>query len=106
MLIKLKGTEHEKSAFFASAYAALVDGVSPALAAMLCVFPYFLGLVGVLSGEIIFYLSIAIGGIILFSLGFYLGKLSRDNEFILGLRMLFIGLIVGLLSIMLDFVIK
>lgn len=106
LLIKLKGTEQEKSASFASIYAALVDGVSPALAALVCVFPYIIGLGGTINGDIVIHLSLAIGGVILFSLGFYLGKLSKENALVMGLRMILVGLVVGVLSLLINTVIK
>ena len=106
LLRKLKGTEQEKSAVFASIYAALVDGTSPALAALICILPYIAGLFGFLQGEIIFYSSVLISTVILFTLGFYLGKLSREDTILMGLKMVFMGLIIGILSLMIDFLFK
>jgi predicted membrane protein (TIGR00267 family) len=106
LLRKLKGTQREKAAFFASVYAAIVNGVSPALAALICVFPYILALWGIFSGVLVFYLSLGISTLVLFSLGLYLGKLSKENALLLGIKMLIVGLAVGIVSFLLEFMIK
>ena len=106
LLRRLRGTERERAAFFASVYAAVVDGVSPALAALVCVFPYILALWGVLSGELVFYLSLVISALVLFGLGWYLGRISKENAMIQGVKMVLVGLIVGIVSSLLEFVIK
>jgi predicted membrane protein (TIGR00267 family) len=103
MLKKLKGTETEKAMSFASVYAAVVDGLSPALAGLVCVFPYILGLMGILSGDFIFYFSMAISAVVLFTLGVYLGGISKENAWLMGLKMILIGLFVGVLSFLLEF---
>ena len=105
MLKKMKGTEQEKGMKFASIYAAFVDGVSPALAAFVCLSPYLLALIGVLSGDSVFYASLAISAAVLFFLGVYLGRLSKENTLLMGLKMIALGLFVGALSFLIEFLV-
>lgn len=99
MLTDMKNGLHEKSHRFASIFAALVDGFSPAMAAMIVVSPFFLINSGFISGETAFYSSIIITLTILSLLGVYLGKISDESLIKYGILMLFVGLITAFLCV-------
>lgn len=99
LLTDMKNGLHKKSHRFATIFAALVDGFSPAIAAMIVISPFFLIRFGIISVEIAFYSSIIITLIILSSLGVYLGKISDESLIKYGILMLFVGLITAVLCI-------
>lgn len=102
MLKKMRGTVQEKAMRFASVYAALVDGVSPSLSSALCLIPFFLARFGTLPIHLAMQTSLITGFIVLFLLGMYLGKISKENMINAGVRMFMVGGIVGVLSIIMD----
>jgi predicted membrane protein (TIGR00267 family) len=77
---------------------AVVDGISPFLAALIVLIPFFFA--GLFSSiETVFYISIALALVTLFGLGLFLGKVSRGNILIYGLK----TVVAGLLSIGISF---
>jgi predicted membrane protein (TIGR00267 family) len=97
MLTDLSNGIHYKSSRFASIFAAFVDGISPALAAMLVVSPFFLVALGLINTISAFYSSIALTLISLLLLGLYLAKISDESMIKYGLQMLFVGFITAIL---------
>jgi predicted membrane protein (TIGR00267 family) len=97
MLTDMSNGLHFKSYRFAAIFAAIVDGVSPALAAMLVVSPFFLVQFGVLNTLSAFYSSITLTLISLMLLGLYLAKICDENMIKYGLQMLFVGVITAIL---------
>jgi predicted membrane protein (TIGR00267 family) len=92
MLSDLRRSIHVKAASVASVWAALVDGFSPAIAAAVPMMPYALALFGIVPGWSAFPASILLILAILFILGAFLGKISRENMLAAGLRMLAVGI--------------
>lgn len=74
-------------------FAAIVDGVSPALAAMAVISPFFLANLGMIDPEIAFYACIGLTLLVLVSLGTYLAKISDESMIRYGLQMLIVGII-------------
>jgi predicted membrane protein (TIGR00267 family) len=99
LLTDMKNGIHEKSHRFASVFAALVDGASPALAAMFVVSPFFFVNFGWISGEFAFYLCIFITLIVLTFLGIYLARISDESMVKYGVLMLAVGLITSFLCV-------
>ena len=91
---------HRKSYRFAAAFAAIVDGVSPALAAMIVISPFFIVNFGIISNEIAFYSSIIITLTVLALLGTYLAKISDESMIKYGLQMLIVGLVTAFVCIL------
>ena len=73
---------------FAALWAGIVDGLSPALAAIVCLLPFFLFHV-----SFAIQLSIVITLLVLFFLGAFLGKISNRNILLHGMKLLCVGLI-------------
>lgn len=76
MLTDLKDGLHDKSYRFATAWAAIVDGASPALAAMIVVSPFFFVHHRLNSSEAGFFACISLTLSILTVLGIYLARIS------------------------------
>ena len=99
MLTDLKDGLYDKSHRFASVFAALVDGLSPAIAAMLVVSPFFLSNFKIIEDEIAFYSSITITLVLLSSLGIYLAKISEESMLKYGIQMLLVGLLTAFICV-------
>jgi len=108
---KRKGTLDDtifaKAKRFASIIAAIVDGASPAGAALICMAPFFFAL-SVSQNTLsqngnAFPTSLIITFSMLFILGVFLGKISKKNLIISGIKMLCAGFVVMFLSILFPF---
>jgi predicted membrane protein (TIGR00267 family) len=102
MLTDLTDSVVGKASRFASLWAALIDGVSPALAALSCLTPFFLSSTGLFSTTIASQLSVAICLTIMFLLGVLLGRISKRNMVLQGTKMLLVGLIITLVFLALK----
>jgi predicted membrane protein (TIGR00267 family) len=92
VLVDLNDTQIGKASRFAVAVVAIVDGFSPALAALLILIPFFLANFFV-HIQWVYFASLGMALVSLFALGTFLGLVSRENVFIYGLRTVFAGLI-------------
>ena len=99
MLKDMKNGLHGRSHRFATIFAAIVDGVSPAIAAMIVISPFFFVNIGLITSEIAFFSSIAITLLILSSLGIYLAKISDENMIKYGIQMLLVGVITAFICV-------
>jgi len=102
MLTELKNSVVGKASRFASLWAGIIDGMSPALAAVACLMPFFLSSHGLFSINSAIQLSVAIALSVMFLLGVFLGKISSRNMFLHGVKMLFVGLILMLIFLTLK----
>jgi len=100
MLADLDKSLHDRASRLASLWAAVVDGVSPFLAAMISMTPFFLAISHILSVEHAVLFSIILIMIMLFSLGFFLGRISRENAVVWGLRMIVAGVATAVISLL------
>jgi predicted membrane protein (TIGR00267 family) len=91
-LTDLTNTRIGRASRFAVAVVALVDGISPFLAALIIVIPFF-------AAETfpsivwVYYTSFGVALLTLFALGLFLGHISRENLFLYGIRTIIAGLI-------------
>jgi predicted membrane protein (TIGR00267 family) len=99
MLTDMKESIHGKSHRFATIFAALVDGVSPAIAAMIVISPFFFVNYGIILTETAFIICIALTMIVLILLGIYLAKISDESMIKYGIQMLLVGLITAFLCV-------
>ncbi|GAF76991.1 unnamed protein product [marine sediment metagenome] len=99
MLTDMKNGLHDRSHRFATFFAAIVDGVSPAITAMIVISPFFLVNFGVISYEVAFFSTIALTLSILSLLGVYLAKISDESMIKYGIQMLVVGGITAFLCI-------
>ena len=99
MLTDLKDGIHDKSHRFATIFAALVDGASPALAAMLVVSPFFFVNFGIITFKIAFFSCVGLTLATLLILGIYLAKISNESMIKYGLQMLVVGIVTAFLCV-------
>jgi predicted membrane protein (TIGR00267 family) len=92
MLSKLEGTLHENASEFAPALAAIVDGTSPTLTALISLSPFFLTMNGMISIWDSYIISLVLTLMTLFALGLYLGRVAKENIWLYGLQMLAAGI--------------
>jgi len=99
MVSNLEHGLHHKSHQFATIFASLVDGLSPAIAAMFVVSPFFLTSYGIITVETAFYMTIVLTLILLTILGIYLAKISDESMIKYGIQMLVVGLLTAFLCV-------
>ncbi len=99
MLRDMKNGLHGRSHRFATIFAAVVDGVSPAIAAMVVISPFFMANFEIISSELAFFSSITITLIVLSLLGIYLAKISDESMIKYGIQMLLVGLITAFICV-------
>lgn len=102
----LNDTLYAKARRFASIMAAIVDGASPAGAALICMVPFFFTF-GTNQffwnrNGFVFPASLVVTFTLLFILGIFLGKISRRNWIFSGIKMLIAGFLVMILSLLLP----
>jgi len=100
MVTDLKDSLHQKSYQFATIFAALVDGISPALAAMIVVSPFFFTTTALITIELAFILCIVMTLIMLTVLGIYLARISDESMIKYGIQMLIVGLVTAFLCVL------
>ncbi len=91
MITKLDDSVINDATRFVSFYAAIVDGGSPILTAIVSLSPFFFVLHGLLAVENAYMVSLAVTLITLFMLGIYLGKIAKENAMLYGLQTLVAG---------------
>ena len=90
-LIDQSETSIGKASRFAAIVVSVVDGIAPALAAIIVLIPLFLG--GLIQNPVLSYaLAGGLALISLFALGLFLGKVSNENLIGYGLKTLVAGL--------------
>jgi len=105
MITSLKESIHNDASSFVSVYAALIDGLSPALTAIVSLIPFFLSMTGLLVISDAYPVSLILTLIMLFFLGLYLGKIAKANlrkRILYAVGMLTAGLIVATLVLILG----
>ncbi len=88
---------HKEAAKFATRVTALVDALSPALAALIVISPFFFVCLGSIDMRFAFFSSLILTLIILSSLGVYLARVTEESMLRHGLKMLVVGLVTALL---------
>jgi predicted membrane protein (TIGR00267 family) len=93
MMTKLKDSVITDASSFVSFFAAIVDGGSPILTALVSLLPFFLTLGGFVAIGNAYILSFALTLVTLFALGIYLGKIAKENALLYGIQTLVAGII-------------
>jgi len=97
-LTDLNGTRIGRASRVAVVVVALIDGLAPFLAALVVLIPFFAA--GLFPAVIwVYYTSLGMALLALFGLGLFLGRISRGNLILYGLR----TVVAGVLSILINF---
>jgi len=83
-------------------FAAIVDGGAPFIASIPSVIPFYLSTFGLIPIFSAFITSIMASLLTLFTLGVYLGRVSGDNIWASGFKMVIAGIIVAALALLLN----
>ena len=94
-------TIYEEAQHFAGIIAALVDGISPFAGVMIVVFPFIFSLDST-TRMIQFIISFIFTVIVLFTLGGYLARLSKDSIIKYGMQMVFAAVITSAITLLLN----
>lgn len=80
----------------------VIDGASPFIFGTLVISPFIF--VGPFDLEMntVYIVSMVVSAILLFVLGVFLGRVSRSTGWIMGIKTLFAGIVVGLLTILIE----
>lgn len=100
-LTELQDTKIGKASNMAVILVASVDGLSPFLAALLVVIPFFFAPL-LPSVRYAYYASIAMAMLSLFALGLYLGRISKENLILSGIKTAVAGVVCIGLSYLLE----
>ena len=92
MLTKLDDSVINDATNFVSFYAAIVDGGSPILTALISLSPFFLLLHGLIAVQSAYISSLVVTLVTLFMLGLYLGKIAKENALLYGIQTLVAGI--------------
>lgn len=104
MLADLNESVHGGAAKFVSVYAALIDGISPALTGIISLIPFFLTMGGMFSIWNAYVISLVLTLATLFSLGIYLGKIAKENIWLYGAQTIIAGIITAAIIFILGLI--
>lgn len=104
LLSKLEGTLHQNASDFAPALAAVVDGSSPIITALISLMPFFFKMMDLISMQNSYLISLVLTLGTLFTLGLYLGRVAKENILIYGIQMLTAGTVISIIILISGFV--
>ena len=99
--VKNEQTIYEEAQHFAGMVAALVDGLSPFAGVMIVVLPFIFGINGNVQTEQ-FIISFILTLMVLFTLGGYLARLSKDSVIKYGMQMVFAAILTSGITLILQ----
>jgi len=102
MMADLSKSVMARASKFATIFSALIDGLSPALAAVVGIIPFFFGVGTSTHFNTLFFISIGLNLSVLFLLGMFLGRVSKENVFFMGLKVLTAGIVITVLLFVLN----
>jgi predicted membrane protein (TIGR00267 family) len=97
MLTDLTDTRLEREGTRKMVIISLVDGVTPALAAVIPLSPFFLAQASIISVSVSIVSSLVLMGMVLFGLGMFLGKTAEENMFLYGGLVVAVGFVTSLI---------
>jgi len=102
MLTDLGNSIQSDASEFVSVYAAVVDGVSPMLTAIISLMPFILTLRGMFMIGDAYIISLALTLATLFALGIYLGRIAEENILLSGIQTVAAGLVIVVIFLLLG----
>jgi predicted membrane protein (TIGR00267 family) len=100
MLTDLGDTSLEREGTKKMIIISLVDGVTPALAAVIPLSPFFLAHASIISVTVSIAVSFVLMGIVLFALGMFLGRTAEENMFLYGGLVVAVGFVTSLIILL------
>lgn len=102
MMKKLNDSVITDATSFVSFYAALVDGGSPILTALVSLSPFFLLFHELIGVQVAYISSLSVTLVTLFMLGIYLGRIAKENALLYGIQTLVAGVATVAIALMLG----
>ena len=102
MVTKLNDSVINDASSFVSIFAAIVDGGSPMLTAIISLLPFIFTRYGLVAIENTYLISFTLTLITLFMLGIYLGKIAKENALLYGIQTLVAGVITVAIAFLLG----
>ncbi len=102
MLTDLSDSIISEASDFVSLYAALIDGASPMLTAVISLIPFILTLTGTLIIWNAYVFSFIVTLVTLFSLGLYLGRIAKENMLLYGVQTVAAGILIVAIILLLG----
>jgi len=93
---------HYEAARFVTFYVAFIDGLSPALTAIISLTPFILVSAGLMPIWNAYITSLTLSLTTLFLLGIYLGKVAKENGWLYGIAMLTVGAFTALIVFLIQ----
>jgi predicted membrane protein (TIGR00267 family) len=103
MMADLDETDIGKRMSMATLIVALVDGLAPLFVSIIIILPFIFSRIGLFSAESALTFSFGLIILILMLLGYFIGEISRENRIVSAVKMLSAGIIVGVITIFLEF---
>ncbi|MCX8176362.1 MAG: hypothetical protein N3E48_03930 [Candidatus Bathyarchaeota archaeon] len=94
LFTSLKNSFLDKAAKVTVVGVAFINGISPTLTIIVAITPFFVAYLNLVTFEEAFYCFLGLTLTLLFMLGVFLGKVSKENTVIYGLKMMTVGIIV------------
>ncbi len=101
MLTDMSHSMYAKASKTTSVVVAIVDGASPAVAALIIMMPLLFVPSGIIPYQLAFLMSIGASLLLLFLLGMFLGSISKKSMIRYGAKTLFAGLVTALILFLL-----
>jgi predicted membrane protein (TIGR00267 family) len=105
MLRKLDKTLPKTASHFAIISAALVDGVAPLITGLLCLIPIIAATFGLVVWNLAVLMATVTGLIVLFFLGFYIGRVAGMNPWTQGIQTFITGMGTAIAIILVQLII-
>lgn len=102
MLTNLKNSVQSDASDFVSLYAALIDGASPMLTAVIALIPFMLALSGMIVIWDAYVVSVILTLSTLFLLGLYLGKIAKEHVLMYGVQTVAAGMLIVVIVLVLG----
>ncbi|MFX0107586.1 MAG: VIT1/CCC1 transporter family protein [Candidatus Hodarchaeota archaeon] len=102
MLTDMSDSMYAKASRTTSVVVAIVDGLSPAVAALIVITPLLLVPVGIIDVYTAFFSAIIVCMLLLFLLGLFLGRVSRRSMWSYGAKTLFAGIMTAILMFVIS----
>ena len=103
LIRELDQTLIERKVNIVTIMVALVDGLSPLVTAMIIISPFLASRAGLVDVESAFFLSIGLVALTLFGLGVIVARIAREELIQSGVKMLFAGVLVSVVTLILDY---
>ncbi|MFX0167875.1 MAG: VIT1/CCC1 transporter family protein [Candidatus Hodarchaeota archaeon] len=105
MLRKMDKTLPSRASHFVIVLAAIVDGAAPFITGLICLIPIVTTMFGLITWNLAILISTISGLIILFLLGFYIGRVAKTNPWVHGFQTFATGIGTAIAIILIQLVI-